>query len=65
MITSFFGLVGELIQKVSDHSFFIKVSNQVRPVAPDCLVSNVLGRVYLPLLLYLYLDGRQREAEPH
>jgi len=31
MITSFFGLMG-LIQKVSDHPFFINMSSQVRPV---------------------------------
>jgi transposase InsO family protein len=35
MITSFFGFVGELIQKVSDHSFFSKVSSQVRLLSTD------------------------------
>jgi len=34
-------------------------------INPNCLFNNGLCRVYFPLLLYLYLDGRQREAEPH
>ena len=42
MITSFFILVGELIQKVSDHSFFSKVSSQVRPGT-----TKSLARYYL------------------
>jgi hypothetical protein len=56
MITSFFGLVGELIQKVSDHSFFSKLSSQVRLLAAKFSGRRkVLSRFNLYYLDY-YLD---------